>query len=130
MVFATSNLLLQTFVYCIGAASVFTNTNNTFYAFKKMWCTKFYIRKVVLFFHWIFIVKFGVGVLQKSPIFNSRLSRPGMGKKGKVKSNPHSKIDPIMPGHWKFAYWSSFKCRIWTRWEKNFPVTSWVSTGL
>jgi hypothetical protein len=26
-------------------------------------------------------------------------SSPGMGKKGKVKSNPHSKIDPIMPGH-------------------------------
>ncbi len=23
----------------------------------------------------------------------------GMGKKGRVKSNPHSKIDPIMPGH-------------------------------
>jgi hypothetical protein len=25
--------------------------------------------------------------------------KTGMGKKGKVKSNPHSKIDPIMPGH-------------------------------
>jgi hypothetical protein len=25
--------------------------------------------------------------------------RPGMGKKERVKSNPHSKIDPIMPGH-------------------------------
>jgi hypothetical protein len=36
----------------------------------------------------------------------------GMGKKEKVKSNPHSKIDPIMAGHCKFAYWSSFKCRI------------------
>jgi hypothetical protein len=44
---------------------------------------------------------------------------PGMGKKGKVKSNPHSKIGPIMPGHWKFAYWWSFKSRIWTRWEKK-----------
>jgi hypothetical protein len=52
--------------------------------------------------------------------------KAGMGKKGKVKSNPHSKIDQIMPGHWKFVYWSSFKCRIWTRWEKKFPV----STGL
>ncbi len=26
-------------------------------------------------------------------------SKSGMGKKGRVKSNPHSKIDPIMPGH-------------------------------
>ncbi len=25
--------------------------------------------------------------------------KPGMGKKGRVMSNPHSKIDPIMPGH-------------------------------
>jgi hypothetical protein len=25
--------------------------------------------------------------------------KSGMGKKGKVKSNQHSKIDPIMPGH-------------------------------
>jgi hypothetical protein len=24
---------------------------------------------------------------------------PGMGKIRRVKSNPHSKIDPIMPGH-------------------------------
>jgi hypothetical protein len=30
-------------------------------------------------------------------IINS--SKSGMGKKGRVKSNPHSKIDPIMPGH-------------------------------
>jgi hypothetical protein len=35
------------------------------------------------------------------------LFRTGMGKKGRVKSNPHSKIDPIMPVYWKFACWSS-----------------------
>jgi hypothetical protein len=26
-------------------------------------------------------------------------SKSGVGKKGRVKSNPHSKIDPIMSGH-------------------------------
>jgi hypothetical protein len=25
--------------------------------------------------------------------------KPGVGKKGRVKSNPHSKIDPNMSGH-------------------------------
>jgi hypothetical protein len=28
-----------------------------------------------------------------------KIIKSGMGKKRRVKSNPHSKIDPIMPGH-------------------------------
>jgi hypothetical protein len=35
----------------------------------------------------------------KAVLTQFRKFRTGMGKKGRVKSNPHSKIDPIMPGH-------------------------------
>jgi hypothetical protein len=33
------------------------------------------------------------------PTYQNLLYRTGVGKKGRVKSNPHSKIDPIMSGH-------------------------------
>jgi hypothetical protein len=32
--------------------------------------------------------------IELDEVFNA-----GVGKKGRVKSNPHSKIDPIMSGH-------------------------------
>ncbi len=58
-----------------------------------------------LFFQWNIYIRFS-GVLTSEIEKNSTnirtqqfSIRTGVSKKGRVKRNPHSKIDPIMPGH-------------------------------